>query len=184
MEINEQFNKNENKNLNNLKEINEYPKNSIGAGKNNIDNQKVPKLENNLKTNNKKKKKLESVSKIITTFATMISAIFLVGAVGTLLPPKDNIIAEIHEVYATEHNVSFFITIEEFDNNDNVYVVLYNDFTNRKLLIQEQAFQGNFEDLQKDMTYTLAVKKGSKTITSVKVKTVGRESQGAGGTNG
>ncbi|MBQ8468200.1 MAG: hypothetical protein IJ542_00395 [Clostridia bacterium] len=144
---------------------------------NKISIQSQPKTENDLKHKSAKKNKAQDISKLITTFATMVSATVL-GVVGVgALTKKPTITAKFQEVYAYESGVAYFLTLEGYNPGDDVYVVLHNDFTNRSQKVEEPEFQGVFENLQTNMTYTLLVKKGSTVLTSTKLRTVNQEDE-------
>lgn len=121
----------------------------------------------------KAKKKAKGLAKLLTTIATVVSA-GMVGIVGlnVINPPRATVSAEIQEIYTTDRDVYYFITLENYNEGDDVYVVLYNDFTNRTQKAESSEFDGGFEDLQTNMYYNLEVRQGDITIASKKVRTV------------
>lgn len=121
----------------------------------------------------KTKAKVERTSK---SFSDLIKAVAVVVAttttgivgIGSIIPdnlPK----VEISEVYAFENEVSYFVSLDKYE--EGLKIVLYNDFTNREQDMDGTAMEGTFENLQVDMTYTFAIKKGTKVIKSQKIKT-------------
>lgn len=128
---------------------------------------------NNNNNTEKTKKKANSLAKLLTTIATVVSA-GMVGIVGLNIinPPTATVSAEIQEVYTTDSDVYYFITLDNYNEGDDVYVILYNDFTNRTQKAESSEFDGGFEDLQTNMYYNLEVKQGDITIASKRVRTV------------
>ncbi len=127
-------------------------------------------------TNLEREAKRQKATKSAKSFTDLIKAVAVVAAatttgivgVGSILPdnlPK----VEISEVYAFENEVSYFVSLDKYE--EGLKIVLYNDFTNREMEMDGSAMEGTFEELQVDMTYTFAIKKGLKTIKSQKVTT-------------
>ena len=153
-----------------------------------------PLEKNKLPINEKPKSKLAvELSKILTTLIAIVGAsVAGIFGVGFLFVPT--VRAEIAEVSVGEHEIYYYVMIENFNKDDEVYVVLYNDFTNRSQKVdaveysdspdyednQTVEFGGAFEDLQVDMTYTLAVKQGTYTITSMVLKTTSQRTKPSG----
>ena len=164
-------------NASQLRGNNFYTSNYLGSSKNKVETQ-IAKKETNTSpppSTAPQAQKAKGFSKIITTFTAMISAT-VVCVVGTdAILPTTIQKAEIQHVFTTESSVEYSIYIEDYNPEDNVYVVLYNDFTNRSEKIEEEYWTGFFENLQKHMTYTLAIKKGSTVLVSMQVKTIFKE---------
>ena len=151
--------------------INRFGGNPNLFGTNKIEIQKTyatPNLES-AKKREKSVKAAKSLGDLIKAVAVVVAATTtgIVG-VGSILPenlPK----VEISEVYAFENEVSYFVSLDRYE--EGLKIVLYNDFTDREQDMDGTAMEGTFEDLQVDMTYTFAIKKGSKIIESKKVVT-------------
>ena len=127
-------------------------------------------------------------SKLLTTFIAAISSVVIgVTSIGGILPETvpTTLTATFQETYATEHEIFYCVEIgdsrnrvpeEEFSGADgrveeyyeddiyyeidltDLYVVLHNEFTDRKEKIEEQFWSGCFENLQEHMTYKLEVR--------------------------
>ena len=140
-------------------------------GTNKIETQKTYNTTNlkavqSIEKANKTSKSIGDLMKVVAVlFATTTTGIVSVGAIMPTDLPK----VEISEVYAYENEVSYFISLDKYE--DGLKIVLYNDFTNRQQELEEQSMEGTFENLQYDMTYTFAIKKGSNTIASQKIRT-------------
>ena len=157
-----------------LKSRNDNSTNFFCSSNNKIKTQSVPKNENKLEEKKRDNKKSKSASRIITTFASMVSVLFIGVAVDNALPAS-TINANIDKVCAGDHIIEYCISVDDFKDDSELFVVLYNDFTNRTQKIEDQLFCGAFKNLQNDMTYTLAVKQGSKFIIKKQVKTKKQE---------
>ena len=116
------------------------------------------------------KKKSKTFSKILAAFAT-VAASTVVYISGISPAFATNIKAQIVDTYAYETGIFYSVSIEEFNENDEIYVVLQNDFTNRKQKIESEKMEGNFENLQTNMTYQLKVKVGNKVLASKTIRT-------------
>lgn len=97
--------------------------NFSGANKNTVQTQSHPKTENNLKIKSKTaKNKQQEISKLISTFATMVSAaIVCVVGVDAILPTGES--AQFHEVYTSERDISYYATLKGFQEDSDYYVV-------------------------------------------------------------
>ena len=168
------FNNNAVNNSSNYKSQNDISSKSDYVGKNAPQIQARPTKDNLEAKHEKIKKQTKNVAKILTTFATMVSAtaLCIVGvdslSASTITPTT--FIAE-----ATETEIYYYAELESFNNEDDVYVVLYNDFTNRSVKVNDIEAYGIFDHLQTNMVYTLALKQGSTIITSKKLRTVYNE---------
>ena len=159
------------------KSRNSYTANFVGQSKNKLDFQpKLKEEKNDTAKIRHEKNKAKNISKLMTSFVALVSgtAVFAAG-VDAFIPPTTEIVAQIESVFTTESDVSYYIFLENYEGEDDVYVVLYNDFTNRTQKVEEQMMEGTFENLQTNMKYTLAVKKGSQVLASKVVRTVNEE---------
>lgn len=104
------------------------------------------------------------------SFSTMVKAVALVasaaivGAVGitTMSVPPPTISVNEMFLSADETGVYYFVGLSDF--SDDITIVLQNDFTNRVDKIEEQSWEGGFENLASNMKYTFLVKQGSQVI--------------------
>ena len=159
------------KNASNYKSRNDISASFDYFSKNKVSTQTTtPKAENN--SSIKTDKKPKGIAKALTTFATMVSATVLCIAGTENILPTTSVNAQIEETWTTESEIYYYISFSEYNGEDDVYVVLYNDFTNRSHKVEDSSCSGEFEHLQANMSYTLAVKQGSTVITSKKIKTI------------
>lgn len=186
-EINEPQN-----NSSNYTSTNQYVPNDIGSGKNNLDTQKPAPEQNEEKETATEivkattSKKSKDISKLLTTVVTVVSA-SMIGVVGVEdILPKATIEAKFENVYATEHEVYYSAFYEmlgredkEYNEEDyyNIYIVLYNDFTNRSEKFEDNYADGSFENLKENMTYTLEIRQGDIVVASTTITTTGRQGQ-------
>ena len=107
------------------------------------------------------KEKTKGISEILAK-AAVIAVGAATGVIGTtaIMPPA--VKAEIEYVEFSDTAVFYGITLEEMI--EGAKIVLYNDFTNREQIIEEQSMQGVFENLKSNMKYTLAIKQGIKVL--------------------
>ena len=77
----------------------------------------------------------------------------------------------ICETKATTSEIYYMISLTEFNGEDDIYVVLYNDFVNYAQKVEDSYADGCFDGLVDNMNYTLALKQGNITITSQKIRT-------------
>lgn len=168
----DQFNNNKATNSSLYSSRNKQPSNFVGKGKNIVAVQSSVDEKNNLAKQKKKKNKTQELAKIITTFATMVSAtIACVVGVDAILPSQPTISAEYFETWTSENEISYSLFVEDFDENDDVFVVLYNDFTNRSQKLESPEASGTFENLQTNMLYTIELKQGDSVVVSKKLRT-------------
>ena len=168
-----EFNSIKTNNSASYKGSNKYAANFVPAGKNVVATQNSLKEQNQAKDKTTEtKQKSQNLAKLLTTFVGMVSAATVIVGVDTILPTTKYV--EVQEFYASsyETDVFYYLSLgEDYDPESDVYVVLYNDFTNREEKIEEQGWEGTFENLKENMTYTIAVKQGNKVLVSQKVKT-------------
>ena len=158
-------------NSSNYRGSNKYSANFITAGKNKLETQKSQKEQNEEKSKSTKQKS-QGLAKMLTTFVGMVSAATVIVGVDTILPIQSSVQIVEFEASASENDVFYYLSLENYDpEHDDVYVVLYNDFTNREEKIEESGWEGSFERLKENMYYTIAVKKGNKVLVSKQVKT-------------
>lgn len=173
---------------------NNYSANFVGKSENNIKFQHSPPQINSkqVETKNKRDTKATQVSEFVTKFVAIISAAAIgVAGVGALSPFSTKYQVFMDDCYASQNEIYYNIYIEnkEIDNNqaekfeflDEFTVVLHNDFTNREEKFVDNYAEGVFENLQTNMTYTLSVKIGNKTIATKTLKTFTRTSDGQNG---
>ena len=191
----DQFNNNQATNSSCYTSRNKQSANFVGKSKNVVVTQTAVDEKNNLTRQKKKKNKSQELAKVITTFATMVSAtIACVVGIETIFPTGPTITAEYFETWAGETEISYSLFVEDYDESyDNVYVVLYNDFTNRSQKLDSSEASGTFENLKKDMTYTIELKQGDNVVVSKNLRTgrnksdygdIEYESDNPNGTNG
>lgn len=187
-------NNSQNKNASNYQSRNKYSANFVGASKNDIKSQqKVYELntKNTSQSQTKKtsvKEKLENLTNVLKIFVIMVSATAVVGGVGVFdyfFTPTSSIKLVEFDLYTSESSVSYFGALENYEGQEDVYVVLRNDFTNRTEKVEEQAFMGTFENLQTNMQYTFEIKYGDVVIITKTIRTVAQKYDQTGGpTNG
>ena len=141
---------------------NKFSGNQVFWGSNNITHDSAYKP-NTAPSESKREKKTKSLTNMFKTFAVMFSAV-LMGSAGLGLISTSNINVTFNDVYAYGDCVSYYISLSSYE--DGLSVVLYNDFTNREEQIEDSnvEIEGVFENLAPNMTYTLAVKKGTNVI--------------------
>jgi len=181
-------------NSSNYSSRNQYSANFVGANQNRIQTkQKVYELntKNTSETKVKQKttkEKIENLTNVLKIFIIMISATTVVGSVGIFdyfFVPTSSITVGRFELNVWDSGVSYFGSLENYEGQEDIYIVLRNDFTNRTAKVEEQMFEGVFEDLQTNMNYTFEIKHGDVVIVSKTVKTINKEySQDGGPTNG
>ena len=158
-------------------------------GPNKIETVNAYKTDNYEKKATTAKKSSQSLSSMLKTFAIMVSAV-LTGVAGVSVLPSSNIVAKVYDPYCYSSTLYYVVTLSDYE--DGLTVVLYNNFTNREEQITQDRieenyefledqeyeqerdgeergpngyiFSGTFENLQPNMTYTLAVKKGLVTL--------------------
>ena len=174
------FNNNQNNNSANLKSRNVFVGNTYESNKKQIVSQTAPKTENDAeKKPEKVKKKPAEISKLVAIIATAITGTAIVtgAGIGGLIPTSP-IKANYFEVFTSEYDISYYAELDGYNlEEDEVYIMLYNDFTNRTQKFEEQMMEGTFENLQPNMTYTIAIKHGNIVIASKVVKTVIQEDE-------
>ena len=132
------MNKNEYQNSNSLnssnyKSSNKYAANFVAPSKNKVDFQsKLQTEKNDAARERHEKHKAQNLAKLMTSFVALVSgaAVFAVG-VDAFVPETTAIVAQIESVFTTDTDVSYYIFLENYEGEEDVYVVLYNDFTNR-----------------------------------------------------
>ena len=144
------------------------------------------------------KTKSAAVSRILTTFVAAVSSVVIgVTNISGILPEPTTLVAQIEYTEATNHEIYYNVIVEDSRNKrsedykdvpieetyydeeptyyeidlTDLYVVLYNDFTNRTEEIREQFWSGCFENLQKNMLYTLEVRYKNNVLASETVRT-------------
>ena len=117
--------------------------------------------------------KAEKTSKSVGDLMKIAAVLFATTTTGIVgigsIVPDDLPKVEVSEVYASENEVSYFISLDRYE--EGLKIVLYNDFTNREQNFDGEAMEGTFEDLQVNMNYTFAIKKGTKVIAKQNIKT-------------
>lgn len=133
-------------------------------------------------------------TKITTFVLAIISALtFGLVNTDAILSSKYNIQAEIMSLSVSETAVDYYIEIydpkimrradqkpaEEYDyenfeelyeeslkqlEENDVYVIVYNEFTTRRQDIRDFYFEGTTEDLKPNVKYTIEVRQGSKVL--------------------
>lgn len=143
--------------------------------------------------------KATTTSRLLTTFVAAVSSVVIgVTSISGILPEPTTLTARFEETYATDHEIYYMVEIgdsrfneqdesgrekmqyeEEYNEDEDyvidltdLYVVLYNDFTERSEKIEEQFWSGVFEHLQENMSYTLEVKYKNNVLASKTLKTV------------
>ena len=144
------------------------------------------------------KTKSAAVSRILTTFVAAVSSVVIgVTNISGILPESTTLVAQIEYTEATNHEIYYNVIVEDSRNQrskedekpveedweyyedqeyyeidlTDLYVVLYNDFTNRTEEIREQFWSGCFEHLQQNMSYTIEVKYKNNVLASETVRT-------------
>lgn len=152
-----------------VKSRNHYVQGSDYTKQNVIDNTDANCINKNVGARYERtKKKAATTSDYIKKLATIVGASVL-GIVGVKAIVPSGTKATFEEVYAYETGVYYSVHMDNYD--DDVYVVLYNDFTNREEKVNEQSQSGVFEHLASNMYYTLAVKKGNRMLTKQQIYT-------------
>ena len=169
-----EFNNNSINNASNYKGKNNISSNSFSSWKNSPTTQPAPPKKNIEAKHEHNKKRITNISKILTTFATMVSATALC-IVGVDSLASSTVTTSMFETMATENEIYYCIELENYGGEDDLIVVLYNDFTNRSQKINGIEAYGVFDHLQTNMVYTLALKQGSTIITCKKLRTVYNE---------
>lgn len=103
-----------------------------------------------------KKKKSNAANKLRTLLLGLTAAV-VIGAAAIL--PRTAADAQIVQVGATDTVVSYTVDVKEASSS--LKLVLYNDFTRREAQLSAGENSGNFEGLQPDMRYILAVESDS-----------------------
>ena len=173
---------------------NTFAGNPSFLGPNKLETQQTYKTDNYAQKTTSAKKGAQTLSGLLKTFAIMVSAV-LTGVAGVSVLPSSNIVAKVYNTYRYDSSLYYIITLSEYE--DGLSVVLYNNFTNleEKItqdrieenyeLLEEQdyeeiregedetpngyLFYGTFENLQPNVTYTLAIKKGLITLTKTTI---------------
>lgn len=120
------------------------------------------------------KKKTSQISKALTKILT--AAVATIAAVVVILPIVTDDSTEVNfaEMSVTDTAVSYNIVLENWSGKE-YDLVLYNDFTERTEKLASENFSGEQDGLKPNMTYTLAVKSGIKTLAETTVKTMRSE---------
>ena len=161
------FNNNEINNSTNYKSRNVNTFNKCYTEKNSLsDNDKFTKQDGTKFS----PKKAQEISSIVKTFAAVIGA-SMMGVAGISILPTPTKAKAIIEYTSSINEIYYYVELTDYVEDDNYYIVLYNDFTNRTEQLEDNAIEGAFEDLATGMTYTLAVKQGNNIIASKTVKT-------------
>lgn len=111
------------------------------------------------------KKKTKTVSKLFMTFAAAISAVL----VGTAVVNTDSTQVIFHELTATDKAIIYSIELANRSDKE-LSLVISNQFTNRVKTIEEVEFSGIEYGLKSNMTYSVEVKSGNKTIAERSVR--------------
>ena len=130
-------------------------------------------------------KKSITISQQILNFVVAVVSVLSFGFLGTgiIFSSKPTVKAEIVELEVMENAVFYYIEIfdgteeidyerKEFSRYDDIFVVVYNDFTNRSNQIYDMYYQGYEENLKPNMTYTIEVRQGSSVLTKRIFKTI------------
>ena len=158
MKKSNEFNDISAKNSSVSKSKNTFVGNFSAPSANKIETTDATKVNNENARYQKTKETAKKTSSLITKVAA-VAATAVLGVTGVQLIVPETINAQFEEVYVYETGVYFHVSLNEMD--DDVYVVLYNDFTSREEKIEEQQYSGYFEGLAEHMYYTLALKKGN-----------------------
>ncbi|MCH5164257.1 MAG: hypothetical protein J1F36_04495 [Clostridiales bacterium] len=107
----------------------------------------------------------------VSRFAMSAAVLAIVTAL--FLPATNSISAEFVYLSSTDTTVSYEILLSELDlsNLDDISVVLYNDFTKRVERVGGVTASGEITGLKPNMSYTIAIKSGNKTIVKQSIRT-------------
>ena len=162
-------------NENYSKTNNTHVPNFVGKNKNESATEQKYLEKNNLQKKKQKAEKAQQLTKIATAFFTMVSAATISIFGADVISPPD-VKAEICEYSASQNEIYYVASVESFEEDQrDFYVVLKNDFTNRSQKMEETIYQGYFENLQENMTYTLEIVTGSHVLASKTISTISRK---------
>lgn len=149
------------------KEVEEYDE----VEKPKIESKSNKKTESSKQTDSNKAKSIsKSISSVITGTVAVVAAVCIIEPIYS----ADDTTVEFAETLVTDTSVSYHIILGNWSGKE-YEVVLYNDFTSRSDTISEENYVGEQENLKPNMTYTLAVVNGTKTLGETTVKTMRTE---------
>ena len=116
--------------------------------------------------------KAKTAANITKSLIVLVTAT-TTGVIGTgaILSGSSGVTAEIAYVSVSDTEVFYEVTLDKYQYDDNITIILYNDFTHREQQVQESKASGYFENLKSNMTYTLEVRKGLNVLAKKKVTT-------------
>lgn len=121
-------------------------------------------------------KKSSAISKTLTYFVAAVSAVS-VGVVSAVdLAPTEQS-AQIVELEVGDTFVCYMVNLENYNEGDQIVVTISNDFTNRSQVATDSKFSGVEEKLKANVTYKIAVKNGSTTLTEQTFTTKKKEKE-------
>ena len=109
--------------------------------------------------------KSEKIAKVVSR---LISLAAILAIMTALLLPVGNVSAEFVALESTDTAIYYKIAVE---GEGDISVVLYNDFTRRELVVFGSEAEGEIDELKPNMSYTIAVKSGKKTLAKQKIRT-------------
>ena len=122
----------------------------------------------------KKRKKKGGGSSGLTRLASVFVVATVAVVAGTAMLSESDAAAEIVRVDATDTAVSYEVVVST-EGEEELSVILYNDFTRRSFPLASGVNSNVFEDLRADVEYTVAVVGnfgfGEKTLAERKIRT-------------
>ena len=106
-----------------------------------------------------------TVVKTLTSFAAVAAVVAVVAT------NNNGIEVDFAKVDATDTTIQYDINLDGYSGQENLEVVVYNDFTNRTQAVNAANISGVVEGLKPAMEYTIAVKQGYRTLGKTTLKT-------------
>lgn len=144
--------------------------------KNDLSTLSVEKVDNTASSRRREevKKKSNAISSLVKTFALLVSSVII--GMESLGLSQPSITATFEYIEAYEYGVYCQISLSEYQ--DDVKLILHNDFTNREQpveMIEEDENWYYFEDLKPNMHYTLSIVQGKLVLATTSVYTQSRD---------
>lgn len=109
--------------------------------------------------------------KAATVITSLLSTAAILAIITTMLLPSVSVKADFISVSCTDTTIAYEIFVEDYSEDSEVSVVVYNDFVRFEASIDSQSVKGEFVGLKPNFRYTIAIMSGNKTIKKQSVYT-------------
>lgn len=109
--------------------------------------------------------------KAATVITSLLSTAAILAIITAMLLPSVSVKADFISVSCTDTTIVYEIYVEDYSEDSEVSVVVYNDFVRFETPLDSQSVKGEFVGLKPNYRYTIAIMSGNKTIKKQSVYT-------------